>query len=340
MAERLLVALLLVAGAAFADQDPPTPPAVVAERDLLLEKIVRGEEYEASVRRFAALIASREKSIATSAAAKKRLSDERDEMNRLRREWDHSADSRVASRCILTPDPRAPIVPVGKHDHPADWGKVARKLVITLPPRNALDAEKRSVTIYEVVGQARRYVFSSPRDAEELAREGDMVLLCVQPNTWTHDMPVILDHKVDALPKLGEGQFYPPEWNGLVVHVSMLIRIARAPRVVDKARWRPLHVEDNEFENAIRRVKWRLPPEQLVMATFEVRADLGGGRYEIAGRRDDKSWILETPPNLPRRELLRPYHHVWGIVGKPRFDAELKKLVLEAVDVEERYLLE
>src|SRR5688572_15780997 len=139
MAERrALLALLLVAGVnvAVADADEE------AERDALLQKIARGEEYEASVRRFAALVMARQQSIAYAAAAKKRGSDERDEMNRFHREWRSSADWTISRRCILTPDPRDPILPVGKHDHPADWGKVTRKLVVTLPPRNALDAEK------------------------------------------------------------------------------------------------------------------------------------------------------------------------------------------------------
>src|SRR5262245_11114235 len=68
MVERLLIALILVAGTAGAVEDPT--PELNAERDALLDKIARGEDWEKSVKRYAELVKQRDAVVATSAAAK------------------------------------------------------------------------------------------------------------------------------------------------------------------------------------------------------------------------------------------------------------------------------
>src|SRR5438876_12426675 len=107
--------LLLLGGAARAERPEPTPE-LLAERDQLIEKITRGAEYEASVKRFAALVQKRDAVIATSASALAKERAERDQQRaetdarrKLRDEYHKTGDYEVSWRCTLSPDPAHPL---------------------------------------------------------------------------------------------------------------------------------------------------------------------------------------------------------------------------------------
>jgi hypothetical protein len=53
---------------------------------------------------------------------------------------------------------------------------------------------------------------------------------------------------------------------------------------------------------------------------------------------DRKEFVLEVPPSLKNRELLKPRALVWLIMSDPRFDKSIKKLVLRAEDIEAHYV--
>ena len=134
----------------------PTIPPVLQERDALIDKIVRGEDVDASVRRFAALVKERDRLVATSRAAK-----EAEEKARLaEHEFKEAYRKSVDSRGRLALHARRPIRRTRCRRHEArfrgDWGRVVKKEAVRLTPKNALD-EGEPATLYEVAGQARHY---------------------------------------------------------------------------------------------------------------------------------------------------------------------------------------
>ncbi len=86
-------------------------------------------------------------------------------------------------------------------------------------------------------------------------------------------------------------------------------------------------------------MKWKYPDDAFVLSNIEIGDDLGGGHYQIDASQG-LDWVLEVPDKLKNKELLVPGHSVWAILGHHRFDKTLKKLVLVAEDLEERYVFE
>src|SRR4051812_32604496 len=112
---RLMVVLLLLSSVARAEREDPTE-SLNAERDALIDKIARGTEYDASVKRFAALVKQRDGVVATSQAAKDREQKERetqrasdDARRKLRDEYRKTNDYEVSWRCTLSVDPAHPV---------------------------------------------------------------------------------------------------------------------------------------------------------------------------------------------------------------------------------------
>jgi hypothetical protein len=202
-----------------------------------------------------------------------------------------------------------------------DWGRVVQKTPVRLPPKNDLD-EGEVATMVEVAGRARRYLLRAEKagiDGKPLtAEKGDLVLVC--------DGGASADR---ALP--------PPFAGERVQRSGFAVRVAAPPKIAEKARWNPRHITGSRFYWAIREVKWKYPPEEFVLSHVEIAADLGEGRFSVETN-NDLSWVLEVPPSLPRRQLIAPGRALWVIMGRPRFDRGLKKLVLVAEDVEERYV--
>src|SRR5262245_58409153 len=126
-----LVLILLLSGTALAAREEDDP-AVAAERDALIEKIAKGQEYEASVKRFGELALTREQKIASTQAARDQERATQDaqrkvaeERRKARDEYHKTLDYEVSWRCTLSPDPANPI-PSKEGRFKPDWGKVIR----------------------------------------------------------------------------------------------------------------------------------------------------------------------------------------------------------------------
>jgi hypothetical protein len=234
-----------------------------------------------------------------------------------------SADQEAGWRCTLSADPAHP-VPSDEGRFRGDWGRVVRREAVRLAPKNALDEGERW-TMYEVAAVAGRYAVHGER-AGLLSRQpaqaevNDLVLLCIG--------------STDREARL------PPAWQGIpLLRAGLMARIKAPPRIADKRRFDPIHITPTRFYWAVKDVRWRYPEGRPVLSQVTIGKDLGGGRYEIPTHHE-VTFVLEVPPALPRREVLVPGRPVWAIMGQPRFDAGLRKLVLTALDLEERYIIE
>jgi hypothetical protein len=317
--------LAAVGASRVARAEAPDPtPELNAERDALLEKIARGQDFEVSVRRFAMLLKQRDTIIATSRSAQEEKRRERDTRIAWQTAYRKTVDYDASWRCVLSVDPRRPVQVAGvSGNFPADWGRVVRKETIRLPPKNELE-EREQVTMYEVAGIVRRYLirgehYGHPYGSPLMANKGDLLLVC--DGGSDHD------------------ERLPPSWSGEVQRAGYAAPLTAPPRIADKGRWNPIHITNNFFFWAIHDVRWKIPPNIYVLSNIEIVRDLGDGRYEIEAQQG-KTWMLEVPPTVKRRELLVPGHMVWAIMGGAHFDRELKKLVLVAEDLEERYIPE
>jgi hypothetical protein len=326
-----LVLVVVAALPAHADMNEPTPE-LVADRDRLLERIVRGQDGEGAARDFRALLEKRaakvQAPIMETAAREKAAADAR-----ARRAADEkSLDYEVGWRCRLSADPAHPPL-VNDDMFMADWGKVARKERLTVPGNNAL-ADDETLTMYEVRGARRAYRIDGDHpgahDPKLEAAVGDWVLVCENVEPPDRD-PFGRDSIGPRLPASWQPRERTGAWH----------RIARPPRIAQKRKWNPIHTTKNKFFWAIRDVKWPFPDGAYVVTRAEVLADLGGGRFEIDAqqRSDEKtSWVLEVPPEVRGRALLGAGRVAWVVAGHPRFDRSMKKLVLTCEDIEERYI--
>ncbi|MGZ3406727.1 MAG: hypothetical protein ACXVAN_09825, partial [Polyangia bacterium] len=327
-----LVGLLALAGDARATQTTDDP-AIVQERDALIDKIARGEDLDASTRRFAALVKERDRVVATSHAAKEAEEKARLAEREFKKEYEKSADHDAGWRCTFSVDPKRP-VPSDEGRFKGDWGRVVRKEKVTLTPKNALD-DGEPATLYEVAGQARHYFIRGdkfgpgfpPRAIE--AEVGDLMLVCdgdggqhdnTEPYGWrgSPDDPSMR---------------VPPYWHGKLQRHGFAARIAAAPKIAQKGKWNPIHVTSSRYFWAIHDVKWKYPEGSFVLSDLTIGQDLGGGRWDIPVE-NKLSFVVEVPPGVPRREVMQPGHNAWMILGHPRFDRTLHKLVLVAEDLE------
>jgi hypothetical protein len=332
-----LVALAALATAAHASQ-PADDPAVEAERDGLIDKIVRGQDVDGSVKRFAALVRERDQKVATSRAAKEAEQKAREVESEYRKTYEKSADYDLGWRCTLSVDPKHP-VPSDEGRFRADWGRVVKKEKVTLAPKNALD-DGEPATLYEVAGQARHYFlrgegFGHGRKSDVEANMGDLLLVC-DGDDGHHDNTERIGWRGspdDPATRV------PPYWRGRLQRHGFAARITAPPRIVDKGRWNPIHITSSRYFWAIKDVKWKYPPESFVLSDLTVGKDVGGGHFEISVDQH-QSFLIEVPPRLPRREVIQPGRNAWLIMGHPRFDRTLKKLVLQVEDVESRYITE
>ena len=71
---------------------PVDDPAVLQERDALIDKIARGDDVDGSVKRFAALVKERDRVVATSRAAKEAEEKARLAEHEFKKEYEKSAD--------------------------------------------------------------------------------------------------------------------------------------------------------------------------------------------------------------------------------------------------------
>lgn len=346
-ASALTLCLLACLGAPGANAQVADPEAALSsERDALIRKIARGDDPQASLRAFLRLAARREQLLTAAkeaadraqkaeeavrqreAAEQQRAQDEQrrqqerealaaEAAKRLaaeRADYLNSIDHSASKYCHLSADPQKRHVSGGIS---SDWGRVVRKQIVRLPAANAL-ADERVFTMYEIAGVRDRHLV---RNEKLFAEVGDLIFLCGGPGNPDRELP--------------------PPWDGRLT-TGYMARLRRPPLLADadKARHDPIHITLNNLFWAIRDVKWRFPTERSFLASVMVAQDLGEGRYEIPAGDREVSFVLEVPKTLPRRELLKPEEWVWVIMNNPRFDRNQKKLVLTAVDIERRYLIE
>ncbi len=303
--------------------NPSKTPELDAERDALIAKITRGVELEASVQRFRTLVQERDKLIATSKAAVEQQRAIELERRTTREAYHKTVDYDAGWRCTLSVDPAHP-APSDESRMRADWGRVVRKEEVRLQPKNDLD-EGELVTAYEIAGLARNYIIVvdaiAKRDPKYLqAAKGDLVFVC--------------DGGTEKKPRLtGAWAQLPAQRNGVAA------KIAAVPAITKKGKWNPRHITQSRFYWAIHDVKWKYAPEEFMLANVELAADLGDGRWKINAN-NDTDWVMEVPAGLKNRNVLAPGKTVWVILGQQRFDKTLRKLVLVAQDIEERYVVE
>jgi hypothetical protein len=333
----ILVAVVVLGGVARASQ-PADDPAVVEERDALIDKIARGEDVDGATKRFAALVKERDRTVATSRAAREAEEKARVAEREYKEAYRKSVDSEAGWRCSFTVDPKHPA-----RDHDgyfrADWGRVIKKESVKLAPKNALD-EGEPATLYEIAGQARHYLirgegYGAKRDEPFVAEVGDLALVC-NGDTGEHDNTEPPNFRGSAA---DPSMRVPDYWRGRLQRHGFAARIAAVPKIAQKGRWNPIHITSTRYFWAIHDVKWKYPAGAFVLSDLTVGQDLGGGRWDIPVE-NKLSFVVEVPPRLPRREVMQTGHNAWMILGHPRFDAALHKLVLVAEDLESRYVIE
>jgi hypothetical protein len=339
--QRAAAAVAIVAALAAPSLPAPAQPAggaaqaapLESERDALIARITRGDDVEGAARRFAALLRQRDQIVATSHAAKQAEADAKKALRDWREQYEKSVDYDLGWRCTLSVDPRRP-VPSDEGRFRADWGRVVRKEAVRLAPKNPLD-EGEPATLYEIAGQARHYLirgegFGHGRHEAFVADVGELALVCDGDGTRHHDPEELLH------PNVGDPDArLPPSWRGLVRH-GFAARIKAPPRIVNKGRWNPIHITATNYFWAIHDVRWKYPAGAFVLSNLPLGREIDH-RWEIMVERD-QSFLVEVPPSLARRSALVAGHRAWLILGQPRFDAALHKLVLVAEDIEATYV--
>lgn len=321
----VLGAVLLLPTAVRAAAESTDSPEVRVERDLLIERIAKGDDYEISVRRFKELWDARQ----AQRDAQKREVDAQKELQKKISADTLTLDYRVSTQCVVAVEPSAPPKGVIWELFRGDFGRITRRETIQLPARNEF-LPPETVHIYQLEGHKQRYVFSSKEmhtfDHQKVDfAVGDTVLLC-RAGMSTH----------------GSGGYYPEGLRENVVSTGFAARLTREPRLVEKKRLDPVHLlGTSRVRMAIERTHWPVAPEQPVLTRLLVERDLGNGRFElrVEPSRHDRpplTLYLDVPAALPRRKLIEAGRILWFIVSTPRFDAQLQKLVLRAEDVEER----
>lgn len=300
-----------------------------AERDILLGKITRGEEYEKSVERFGVLLrelrtrrqADQEQSVRQTQAAEQERTAQIQQAQ--------SLDFVVGERCRLAADPanRPPHEP-GDYVR-ADWGRVVKKQPFRYPAPNAFE-QGREIALYRVQTATNTYTVTSeePKQFYErpfAASVGDQVLLCLHGGS---------DH--------GSGSPFPEEFRKQIVSTGFVARIKEPPLIAKKGRWNPIHLlGESRLRMPIANKKWYLPEDAYILNHLRVVEALGPKgpvqRYLIAAEKE--SYILEVPAGLKNRELLQPGRYAWVIMGQPKPDLERKTWSLTAVDIEAHYVV-
>jgi hypothetical protein len=333
-----LVAALTSCGSARAGEPgaPPTPAEI--ERDRLIALITRGSDIEGNAKKFALLLQERDRTVATSAAAVAAEKSAREAERAWRKGYEKTADYDLGWRCTASVDPQKP-VPSVEGRFFADWGRVVKKESVRLAPKNALD-EGEPATLYEVAGQVRHYYlrgekFGPGSPARDLTGNvGDWMLVCdgdggSSDRTERRGWRGSADDPSTRVPEY---------WRGKLQRHGFAAAVTAPPKITQKGRWNPIHITSTNYFWAIHDVKWKYPPGKYVLTNLELSRQVDG-RWEVSVEHN-LSFLIEVPPSLPRKEVLQPGHRAWIIMGEPRFDATLHKLVLVAADVEATYVTE
>jgi hypothetical protein len=302
-----------------------------AERDRLIVALSKGQETEASLTRFAAILKERrERRAAVLGVEAEELKEkqERTARDKLIAEQQQGLDSVVGERCGLSVDPKKP--PHGAAFMRADWGKVVVKQAGQLKARKIFD-KPDEVTLYKIQGQRQSYVFWSAGPTLWYTKPfegqvGDLVLICSV-----------------SVQSEGSGSRFPVEFREQIITQGFVTKIKEPPLITKKARYNPLHSldEGSDIRVAISQGEWRLPEGLPLLARVMVKEDLGSvgtnHRYLMASGSKGE-FLLDVPPSLAHRELLKPYRYSWIIMGGARPELERKTWLLVAQDIESSYV--
>jgi hypothetical protein len=348
MCKRACATLLALCAVAHGD-------AVEAERDELIARIGRGEATAESVARFARLYREHLQRLAHEQDEAKNARAA-DEARRARREaYRDSADRAIAEQCGLSVDPAKPMI--SPTDRRSDWGRVIGKRVVTLRAKNPFaGGADELVTYYTIAGRGQTHVVrGEPRDgwsARELkAEKGDLVLVCwddpptSKPPAWETlaDFRAYVQKRIDDARQADRARGIPED---IVVRERVdawTMKITAPPRIAAKTRWNPVHIGDWQLYPAITNAAWPKLASPYVLLALEIDSAATGGRWLVKVhdpllRDASNEFLVEVPPGTPHAELLEPEAHVWAILGRPRFDPVLRRLVLVAEDFESSYL--
>jgi hypothetical protein len=340
-----LLALCTVASAA----------GIEAERDELIGRIARGEATAESVARFARLYREHTQGLAHEKA---QADDARaaDDARRARREaYRGSADSEMADHCGLSVDPRKPVI--SPTDRRSDWGRVIAKRAVTLRAKNPFaGGADETVTYYTIAGLAQTYlVRGEPRDGWSgralQADKGDLVLVCwsdpptYKPPAWETlaQFRAWVQERIDDARQADRARGIPEEIVARERIDAWTMKIAAPPRIAEKTRWNPVHIGDWQLYPAITDATWPKLPSPYVLLALQIDSAAADGRWLVKVedpflRDPSHEFLVEVPPGTPRAALLAPNAHVWAILGHPRFDPALRRLVLVAEDLDSSYL--
>jgi hypothetical protein len=323
---------LAVAGAG--EKGPPT--AAEVERDRLIELITKGSDVDGNAKKLAALQKERDKTIATSKAAVEAEHSAEEARRAWRKSYEKSADYDLGWRCTASVDPRHP-VPSDEGRFFADWGRVVKKESVRLAPKNALD-EGEPALLFEVAGQVRHYFFRAekfgPGRRDVTGDVGDWMLICDGDGDRRERLEGREWHGSASDPSTRA----PAYWRGRLQRSGFAAAITAPPKIAQKGRWNPIHITSTNYYWAIHDVKWKYPPGRFVLTNLELKREVDG-RWEVMVEHD-LGFLIEVPPSLPRKETLQAGRHAWIILGEPRFDSALHKLVLVAADIEPSYVTE
>lgn len=296
-----------------------------SERDELIGKLTRGEDYEQSLERFIALRQKWQARVQEVEGLQQQEKDQRAQLRGESKELDHV----VGDKCELVADPLKPPTRSRAFMH-ADWGTVIEKQPAVIAARKPFDDDEK-ITLYKVKGLLKTYTVSSKGPAlwyekPLVANVGDLVLICMV-----------------SVGSEGSGSQFPPNFRDNILSQGFAVPIKEPPLISKKKDRNPVHFpgKDNGFVVAIHSGEWRLPPEQRIVSRVLVKKELGQvgnlRRYAMfASEREE--FVLEVPATLRNAELLQPFRFNWVIMGNHRFDRELKRLVLVAEDIEPRYV--
>jgi hypothetical protein len=328
---------------------------VEAERDQLIERIARGEATAESVARFARLYRERTQG---EEREKARAADARavEEARHARREaYRDSADRDVAEYCGLSVDPRKPVI--SPSDRRSDWGPVTDKRVVTLRAKNPFaGGADETVTYYTIAGKAQTHLLrGEPHDGwvgrKLQAEKGDLVLVCWndppthKPTVWRtlDEFRAYVQERIDDARQADRARGIPEDIVARERVGAWAMKIVAPPRIANKARWNPVHINDWQLYPAITNATWPKLPSPYVLLALEIDSAAADGRWLVKVhdpllRDSSHEFLVEVPAGMPHAELLAPEAHVWAILGRPRFDVALRRLVLVAEDFESSYV--
>ncbi len=330
---RLLLALVLPVLVAAAPQPIDESRSILAERDIVIQKIANGEDFERNVARFIELKKRFETLVSTLKLTPGGLIDGQRLARERFNQYLRTLDFRIGEQCPISLDPTNRRPGEGGHTFRGDYGKIIAKKSVKIPAKSGFDDDE-SVETYQIAARVGNVSFGAKEmkthDGKTFSGNvGDMVFLCFA-----------------SVSSHGSGSYLPPEFRDKVLGSGFVDRIKGPPRIISKAKWNPIHLAGRStLRSVAREGRWPFADGIPVLSHILVEKDLGNGRFEIRldepydiGRPTQVSFLLDVPIGLRGREQIGPGEWVWAIMTRPVIDKQLRKLILTAEDIENAYV--